>query len=85
MMPKKQPLLGQPLGVRERQVLQLTARGRMQKQIADDCGIKRTTVCKYVDGIKAKLGARTLAHAVAIAYERGILPAHDAPPNGLHV
>jgi DNA-binding NarL/FixJ family response regulator len=63
---------------REQQVLALLAEGLSPAQIADELVISSSTVGTHVEHIYSKLGARTRAHAVGIAYRHGLL----AVPSG---
>jgi DNA-binding NarL/FixJ family response regulator len=58
---------------RERQVLELLADGLSPTQVAEQLVISRSTVGTHVEHIYAKLGARTRAHAVGLAYRGGLL------------
>lgn len=62
-----------PLTRREAEVLALVAAGLSNLRIADDLGIGAGTVRSHLARILAKLSARNRAHAVAIAYESGVL------------
>ena len=61
---------------RQLQVLVLVAQGGTSRMIAEELGIARDTVRTHAEAMKHRLGARTLAHAVAIGFEYGILQAH---------
>ncbi len=52
---------------RERDVLELLAKGHTNRQIADQLGITANTVKKHVDHILQKLQVSTRAAAVAVA------------------
>jgi DNA-binding CsgD family transcriptional regulator len=54
---------------REREVLSLLAEGMTAKQIADRLVVSALTVRTHVRNAKAKLGARTTAHAIAMAQQ----------------
>lgn len=58
---------------RQTDVLRLVARGWTLDAIADDLGIGRSTVRQRMDEVVRRLGAANRCHAVAIAYEVGIL------------
>ena len=59
------------LTAREREVLQLLARGMDNDQIGSQLEIAEKTVRNHVSGIFAKLGVETRARAVAIARDAG--------------
>lgn len=58
---------------RERDCLALAAQGFREAEIAERNGIRPTTVRYHLDNVVAKLGARTRAHAVAIAAQLGLV------------
>ena len=58
---------------REREVLQLVARGLTNQQIADRLVISIRTVKKHVENINGKLGAQNRIQAVDRARELGLL------------
>jgi DNA-binding CsgD family transcriptional regulator len=61
------------LTAREREVLELVAKGQTNKQIADALFISPSTVKYHVSSLLTKLDADTRAQAVAIAADRGLL------------
>jgi DNA-binding NarL/FixJ family response regulator len=63
----------EPLTARERDVLQMLARGLGNKQIADHLKISEHTVKFHVASILGKLGASTRTEAVSIALQRGLI------------
>jgi DNA-binding NarL/FixJ family response regulator len=63
---------------REHQVLLLLADGRSRLEIAHDLVISPKTVATHVRHILDKLGARSRAQAVALAFRANIIPG----PNG---
>ncbi|QXE34568.1 response regulator transcription factor [Streptomyces sp. GMY02] len=63
----------EPLSAREREVLELVARGTPNKEIAAELFISEATVKTHLTHLYAKLGVKDRAAAVAVAYERGIL------------
>jgi len=75
-MPKsKSGKIGQPLTLREKQVIALLAKGLRREQIATSLRIKAVTVDLHNKNSRKKLGAKTIVEAVAIALRRGYLPA----------
>jgi PAS domain S-box-containing protein len=62
-----------PLTPREREVLTLIARGLTSEQIAEQLVVSGETVRTHARNALAALGARTRAHAVAIAMQRGLI------------
>ncbi|MFJ1898124.1 MULTISPECIES: response regulator [unclassified Streptomyces] len=64
---------GETLSAREREVLELVARGTSNREIAALLFISEATVKTHLTHVFAKLGAKDRAAAVAVAYERGIL------------
>lgn len=62
---------GQPLSIREHQVVGLIARGYVNKEIADELGVSTHAVKYYVERALTKLGAKNRAHAVAITLDPG--------------
>ena len=57
---------------REREVLRLIARGRTNKEIADDLVISPATARNHVSHILEKLGMRSRSEAAALAAEIGL-------------
>jgi DNA-binding NarL/FixJ family response regulator len=64
---------GESLSGREREVLELVARGTSNREIAAELFISEATVKTHLTHIFAKLGAKDRAAAVAVGYDRGIL------------
>jgi PAS domain S-box-containing protein len=62
-----------PLTPREREVVALIARGLTSEQIAEQLVVSGETVRTHARNALAALGARTRAHAVAIALQRGLI------------
>lgn len=63
----------EPLSAREREVLELVARGTSNREIAAELFISEATVKTHLTHIYAKLGVKDRAAAVAVGYDRGIL------------
>jgi DNA-binding CsgD family transcriptional regulator len=63
------------LSDREREVLRLVANGLSDGQIAEALVLSPHTVRSHVKTAMRKLGARTRAHAVAIALSAGAIEA----------
>lgn len=81
--PPKSELRGKPLSAREYEVLLLIADGRTAEQIGHRLGIAADTVRTHVCHILRKLNARDRAHAVAVSFQRSLLPGRlPAPESG---
>ena len=65
--------VGQPLTVRETEVLQLTAQGLANKQIALALGISEHTVKFHLSSLYAKLGVASRTEAVRAGARRGLV------------
>jgi NarL family two-component system response regulator LiaR len=77
--PRRRPSIGPPRKVtpRELEVLALIAEGYSTREIARRLWITEETVRTHVRRLLDRLGARTRAHAVAIAYEQGLWDADE--------
>ena len=60
-----------PLSSRQKQVLDLLAEGKTNKQIAYQLGLSRRTVNMHIAAIKNKLGSQTNAQSVGRGTELG--------------
>ena len=58
---------------RERQIVEMLARGATGDQIAQQLVLSPETVQKHVHNAKRKLGAATRAHLIALALTRGLI------------
>ena len=67
------PAGAEPITDRERDVLQLLAQGRSNKEIAAALVISERTVKFHVSSILAKLGAGNRTEAVTLAARRGLV------------
>ncbi|GGQ10918.1 response regulator [Streptomyces roseolilacinus] len=64
---------GSALSAREREVLELVARGTSNREIARELFISEATVKTHLTHLYGKLGVKDRAAAVAVGYDRGIL------------
>lgn len=65
--------IGAPLSPRQDAVLLRLASGDTPEEVAAELDIAVGTVHKTMGNARVKLEAKTTAHAIAIAYQRGIL------------
>ena len=63
-----------PLTPREDAVLRLVAEGRTNRQVGEVLYISEKTVSVHLSRVMAKLGAASRTEAVAVGYERGLIP-----------
>ena len=61
------------LTAREREILQVMARGGSNQEIADELFISRDTVRNHIASILSKLGATSKLQAVTIGIQRGLI------------
>lgn len=71
--PSSTESLVEPLTQREEEILRLLARGRANKEIAEQLYLTEGTVKNYISRIYAKLGARDRTQAALWAVEHGLL------------
>lgn len=64
---------GPSLSQREDEVLRRAANGETYRQIASDWGVEEITVRTAGVRVMRKLGANTIAHAVHLAHQSGLL------------
>lgn len=67
--------MNRDLTATETGILLSLADGLTMSQIADEREVTLHTVTNQVKSLRSKMGARTAAHAVALAYHRGIFKA----------
>jgi DNA-binding CsgD family transcriptional regulator len=70
------------LSPRQREVLGLVAEGATDHEIARRLRLSVDTVAWHMREIRARLGARSRAHAVALAIGHGLLPSPPSPEEG---
>ncbi|WP_344427415.1 AAA family ATPase [Pseudonocardia ailaonensis] len=63
-----------PLTPREHAVLGLVAEGRTNRQVGEELFISEKTVSVHLTRVMAKLAAGSRTEAVAVGYERGLVP-----------
>ena len=77
---EQDPAAGLGLTAREREVLGLVARGRTNRQIADELFITENTAGVHVSNILGKLGVPSRGEAAAVAYRLGLVDAGAREP-----
>ena len=75
--PAPLPEGGAELTDREHEILVGLARGRTNRQLADDLIVSEATVKSHVSNLLLKLGVRSRVQAVILAYELGIVRPGD--------
>jgi DNA-binding NarL/FixJ family response regulator len=71
--PRPVPVALGTLSAREREILVGLARGRTNRELADDLIVSEATVKTHVSNLLTKLGVRSRVQAVVIAYEAGVV------------
>jgi len=71
--PEKAPEQPALLTDTQRDILEMVARGYHTKRIAGALFISPRTVNKYVSDLLLRLDAKNLAHAITIAFQKGII------------
>jgi DNA-binding NarL/FixJ family response regulator len=66
------------LTAREHEILGLLATGLSEPEIADRLIISAKTAASHIEHLRAKLGARSRAQAIAIAYRDGLVQAEES-------
>jgi len=72
-------LLLRSLSDRERQVLDLLARGYSNRRIAEACYLSLNTVRTHVQNVLVKLGVHSKLEAAALAVRQGLVQIEDHP------
>ena len=73
------PRILERLTERERDILRLVARGKSNRDIAEELHLADATVKTHISRIYPKLGVRDRAQAVVVAYEKGLVePGHTS-------
>ena len=67
------PWASEKLSKREQQVLEMTSEGWTARDTAKELWLSVDTVKTYRKKLIRKLGARNIAHAVTIAFRRGLI------------
>ena len=70
--PAVPPAVG-ALSAREREILLGLARGRTNRELAEDLIVSEATVKTHVSNLLTKLGVRSRVQAVVLAYEAGVV------------
>jgi DNA-binding NarL/FixJ family response regulator len=76
-------LLLRSLSERERQILQLLARGYSNRRIAEVCYLSLNTVRTHVQNVLVKLGVHSKLEAAALAVRQGLVQIEDHPASAV--
>lgn len=71
--PRPLPPAVEALSGREREILVGLARGRTNRELAEDLIVSEATVKTHVSNLLTKLGVRSRVQAVVVAYEAGVV------------
>jgi DNA-binding NarL/FixJ family response regulator len=75
------PAAVETLSAREREILVGLARGRTNRELADDLIVSEATVKTHVSNLLTKLGVRSRVQAVVVAYESGVVRPGEGDPS----
>lgn len=78
--PAREAPPAQRLTEREEQVLRLVARGRSNREIAEELSVAEITVSKHVTSILGKLHLASRTQAALYALKQGLASLNDIPP-----
>ena len=78
-VPQPAPSVTERLTKRELEILQLLADGLRYRQIAEQLFISHRTVGTHIEHILSKLGVRSRAEAVAVAYREALVQPPSEP------
>jgi DNA-binding NarL/FixJ family response regulator len=70
---RREPAAVGTLSAREREILVGLARGRTNRELADELFVSEATVKTHVSNLLTKLGVRSRVQAVVVAYEAGVV------------
>jgi two-component system NarL family response regulator len=73
-------LFGRPLSERELEVLLAAAKGETMEETAARLWLSLETIKSHRRNVIAKLGARNLSHAIALAVRSGLMSVESVEP-----